>query len=467
MMVSCINSKTNSTLPPEWEELYGDRDFTELESRISGLEKPISPDLEYLADSLIDYIDRYRKEYPLKQADVVRALKEKGIEASPALLEHWEKLGQLEYMVMDEGKRYFKNAVYNLILLNDSLAGVAGVTGLNDDDLGAFCVTHVSDVIKKSTMKGVAEPVCREDFLLNYSLAILPGRVTPGSKVSAWLPYGVKDVSRQSGVRLLRSSVPEYKLSSEDCTHQSVFLTQDADENGAAVFSASLRITGTAQYFNPESLLQSRFSELPDSVLPYVTERAPHIIFSNSIKDLADSLTDERMRPFEMVRQFYLWIDENIPWARAVEYGLIPNIPEYTLDHMHGDCGMQTLLFMTLCRYKGIPVRWQSGWMLHPGHVNLHDWCEVWYEGVGWVPVDVSFKLQKSPDKRIREFYISGVDAFRFIVNKDYGGDFCPPKTWPRSEPWDFQRGEAEWEEGNLYFDDWTYDMEVMYPGRL
>ncbi|MGM0377217.1 MAG: transglutaminase-like domain-containing protein, partial [Bacteroidota bacterium] len=88
---------------------------------------------------------------------------------------------------------------------------------------------------------------------------------------------------------------------------------------------------------------------------------------------------------------------------------------------------------------------------------------EVWYDGVGWVPVDVSFKLQESEDPRIREFYLSGIDAFRFVVNKDYGRSFCPPKKWPRSEPWDFQRGELEWAGGNLYFDQWNWDMEVKY----
>ncbi len=101
--------------------------------------------------------------------------------------------------------------------------------------------------------------------------------------------------------------------------------------------------------------------------------------------------------------------------------------------------------------------------MLHPGNVNLHDWCEVWYQNVGWVPVDVSFKLQQSPNKAVREFYISGIDAYRLVVNNDYGRSFQPPKYWPRSEPVDFQRGELEWEGGNLFFNKWSRNMEVSY----
>ena len=31
-----------------------------------------------------------------------------------------------------------------------------------------------------------------------------------------------------------------------------------------------------------------------------------------------------------------------------------------------------------------------------------------------------------------------------------------------RSEPYDFQRGELEWEGGNLYFDKWDWHMESL-----
>jgi hypothetical protein len=141
----------------------------------------------------------------------------------------------------------------------------------------------------------------------------------------------------------------------------------------------------------------------------------------------------------------------------------MPDISGFVMKQRHGDCGMQTLLFMSLARSAGIPVKWQSGWMLHPGEVNLHDWCEVYYEGIGWVPLDQSFGLQNSPDERIRDFYITGIDAYRLIVNDDFSMPLTPPKLYLRSEPYDFQRGEVEWKGGNLYFDKWSWHMEVTY----
>jgi len=64
-----------------------------------------------------------------------------------------------------------------------------------------------------------------------------------------------------------------------------------------------------------------------------------------------------------------------------------------------------------MLRYKGIPVRWQSGWMVAPNAENLHDWCEVYYEGTGWVPVDISYDLQNSENPLIKPLFF----RYRFI----------------------------------------------------
>jgi transglutaminase-like putative cysteine protease len=167
--------------------------------------------------------------------------------------------------------------------------------------------------------------------------------------------------------------------------------------------------------------------------------------------------------PVEKVRSLYYWINDHIIWTGALEYSIIPDIPGYVLTNRRGDCGMQTLLFMTMARVQHIPVKWQSGWMMHPLDVNLHDWCEVYYQGTGWVPLDMSFNLQKSNDLREKEFYISGIDAYRLIINDGIGSELVPAKKYARSEPYDFQRGEVEWRGGNLYFDQWDYKMNVEY----
>ena len=123
-----------------------------------------------------------------------------------------------------------------------------------------------------------------------------------------------------------------------------------------------------------------------------------------------------------------------------------------------------SLLFITLCRISGIPAHFQSGFMMHPRAWNLHDWAEVYFEGVGWVPADQSFGIPAFARNADEEyFFLGGIDSWRMIVNTDYGMPLQPEKQYPRSETVDFQRGEVEWEGGNLYFPQWDYHMDIDY----
>lgn len=116
-----------------------------------------------------------------------------------------------------------------------------------------------------------------------------------------------------------------------------------------------------------------------------------------------------------------------------------------------------------MLRYKGIPARWQSGWMTHPGEVNLHDWAEVYFEEAGWIPVDISFgRGEPVSIPPGREFFMSGIDSYRLYINSGFSGDFFPEKRFPRSETVDFQRGEVESDQWNLYFDHWNYKMDLI-----
>ena len=102
--------------------------------------------------------------------------------------------------------------------------------------------------------------------------------------------------------------------------------------------------------------------------------------------------------------------------------------------------------------------------MLHPSNVGMHDWAETYYEGIGWVPVDMSFGvLEVSPDSNVRNFYKSGIDMYRFAANRGVGGQFSPKKNWVRSETVDFQLGEVEWKGGNLfYYKEWEPELELI-----
>ena len=129
---------------------------------------------------------------------------------------------------------------------------------------------------------------------------------------------------------------------------------------------------------------------------------------------MAKHIVGREDNPVKQASLIYDWIDAYFPWAGAREYSTIPNLAEYALNRGYGDCGQVSLLYINLLRNIGIPARWESGWYLEPEDVGIHDWAEVYFEGVGWVPVDMSFGLNlASKDKDVVNFYKSGMDYFR------------------------------------------------------
>ncbi|MGO8676281.1 MAG: transglutaminase-like domain-containing protein, partial [Limisphaerales bacterium] len=177
-------------------------------------------------------------------------------------------------------------------------------------------------------------------------------------------------------------------------------------------------------------------------------------------------------------RNCYNWIAEHIQYSYAIEYSTIPNISEYCLRKGYGDCGQESLLFITLCRLNGIPARWQSGWNTFPGEKTIHDWSEIYLAPYGWVPVDpymglyaMRYATSLSPRRRIelRDFYFGGLDQYRMAANSNHNQALTPPKQSVRSDDVDFQRGELEWDGHNIYFDQYTYSLsleEMKAPAR-
>jgi transglutaminase-like putative cysteine protease len=182
---------------------------------------------------------------------------------------------------------------------------------------------------------------------------------------------------------------------------------------------------------------------------------------------LSKEIVGDETNPYRIAQKLFAAVDRT-PWAGAREYSTITNISDYALHAGHADCGQQTLLLMTLLRLNGIPTRWQSGWIFSDGsYDNMHDWAWLYLAPYGWIPMDVTFGKFATGEAGIDWFYLGGLDAYRIAFNDDYSREFVPAKRHFRSETVDLQRGEAEWEGGNLYFDQWDYNFAwQLLPGN-
>ncbi|NEW84067.1 MAG: transglutaminase domain-containing protein, partial [Mariniphaga sp.] len=405
--------------------------------------------------AIIDMNGRIKADFTLTVPETEARLQKEFFNYSQDERVIWEKNNWLEYRTIDGEKRYFKRAISNLKLILQSQQMES--RGFVPDKSALFNLEHSRKVIAESKPDG--KPVVPVNMKVTYQLTVDADAVPNGKMVRCWLPWPREVHDRQRNVALIKT-VPETHIIAPDSAEQrSVYLEQIASKGKPVVFEIQFTYQSSAQYFDLNQFKILPYDTTSLNFKKYTGEQHPQIVFTNEIKKLSDSIVGEETNPAEKVRKLYYWINNHVIWTGALEYSIMPFIPGYVLKNRRGDCGMQTLLFMTMARYQKIPVKWQSGWMMHPNEVNLHDWCEVYYNGAGWVPLDMSFNLQNSDDLHEKEFYISGIDAYRMIVNDAIGSRFVPEKKFPRSEPYDFQRGEVEWDGGNLYFNQWDYQM--------
>lgn len=378
-------------------------------------------------------------------------------------MDEWEKTGELECRVIDGEKRYFNNAAPNLFRINKACAALKAKRDTPGRDGDQKVRSDNTRAIMKQASRAKGRLGDPKHFRIRYTVTVKPDVVPAGETVRCWLPMPRTDVMRQQNVKLLSTSQPDYQRSPMTYAHSTVYMEKKAEEGKRTVFSEEFEFDAYGAWFDLDTANVKPYDTTTPLYKTYTSERDQHIVFTPQIRALAERLTAGATTPLAKARRIFKWIDENFPWASAREYSTIENIPEYVLANKHGDCGQVTLLFLTLCRSIGIPAHFQSGFMLHPGDENLHDWGEIYIQDLGWVPVDMSFGIPAyAKNEKETFFFLGGIDSFRMVVNNDFGCPLYPAKQYPRSETVDFQRGEVEWAGGNLYFDKWKWNLEVL-----
>lgn len=181
-------------------------------------------------------------------------------------------------------------------------------------------------------------------------------------------------------------------------------------------------------------------------------ELAPHIMFTPYIKELYKEIVGIEKNPLIKARKIYDFITTKIKYSYVRKYFTILNIPEYAALNMKGDCGVQAILFITLCRYGGIPAKWQSGLYVTPYNVGAHDWAQFYINPYGWIFADLSFGGSAYRKGKIDRwnFYFGNLDPFRMPANSEFQHEFEPPKKHLRYDPYDNQYGECEYEDRGL-----------------
>ena len=378
---------------------------------------------------------------------------------SDADFARWDAEGLIEARVIDGERRWFNRGPSNLFRLSEE-ARQRKATPLRfyDSPLELEVLPHHVEVRDAALASG-EHAVAPRRVRVPQSLTVKPDAVPAGETIRAWLPFPRAIAGQQEEIAL-QATVPEtHQLAPESALQRTVHLEAPAVAGEPTRFSVSYELTVYAQYvdIDPDTVVPV---EPTPALAPFLAERAPHVQFSDAMRLHSARVVGDETNPYRIAQKLFASVD-SIPWAGAREYSTITNIGQHALEQGHADCGQQTLLLITLLRMNGIPARWQSGWIFSDdSYNNMHDWGWMYLAPYGWLPMDVTFGRLPHADDGLAGFYLGGLDAYRSAFNDDWSREFVPAKRHPRSETVDLQRGEAEWDGGNLYFDQWNYDFE-------
>lgn len=418
----------------------------------SGLDAPTRRALEFQRERM----RRIRLDFTLDANAVKARLRQQIPDLGDAEFAAWDAHGLLERQRIDGRTLYFKRAPANLFRLSaEARARRAVPTPLADGPMETANAHHVE--IRDAALASGRNSVAPRRLRVTQSLTVHADAVPAGQTVRAWIPYPRALPGQQEDIRFVASEPARATVAPESALQRTAYLERPARAGQPTRFSVTYELTIYGRYHAIDAAKVVTPTLTPE-LAPFVAERAPHVVFSESMRLFSRQIVGDEKDPWRVAQKLYAAVDQ-VPWAGAREYSTISAIGDYALHAGHADCGQQTLLLITLLRLNGIPARWQSGMVWSDGdYSNLHDWGQLYLAPYGWIPMDVTSGRLDSADPAIAGFYLGGQDAYRIAFNDDWGRDFVPPKRHFRSDTVDSQRGEAEWDGGNLYFDQWDYD---------
>lgn len=381
-------------------------------------------------------------EYPYTYAEALEMMTSHLRDFKEEELQYLKEIGAADWMYID-GEVHFQRLFYDNLTQTRS-------------DLAARVIVQNEELEKENAMK---------QKLLNGNVHYMKehgGRTVHtriratikakkefeevGRKVSVHLP--IPKVYEQVSNVQIHAANPEITfIAPEDAAQRTVYFETELQPNQEFMVEYSFDYHIKYVELDPKRVA----GEQPDFCLE---EQSPHIMFTPYLRELRDELVGDETNPVILARRFYDFVTTKVMYSFVREYFTIECIPEYCAVNLKGDCGVQALLFITLCRMSGIPARWQSGLYATDYYTGCHDWAQFYVAPYGWVFADLSFggSAWRAGEIERWNYYFGNLDVFRMPANSEIQKAFVPEKKWLRIDPIDNQRGEFEYEDHGLRF---------------
>ena len=379
-----------------------------------------------------ELIRRLPTQYPYNRAQAMEKLSELiGQAVSGEEFDRLELSGWIDFIYINGEKRYFVR-FHRSMLHNGALDHL---TGQKKKPENAYLDPMIAEIMEKGE--------ARRRITLKASLYVDREAFVPGEYL-AHLPLPIED-AQQSDVRLLGGD-PD-GLGDARAPARTAYWRRTLD--AWRPFEATYSYVTHIRYADPLVRPAPDAPLYPACASPCAEdlgERGAYMRFTPYLRDLAQSLTAGESSDVMKAWRIYEFVTTQVTYSFVRDYFQLDDQGEYCAVNLKGDCGLQALLFILLCRISGIPARWQSGLSIDEDYVGSHDWAQFYLQGWGWLFADPSYggSAYRAGSETRHRFYFGNLDPMRMAANRVYQAELEPPKTQLRVDPFDNQSGEIE-----------------------
>lgn len=421
-------------LPPDVQRLFEAGDFARMERVIAQrLEDSRTP--QCLRERLriqLAIAAQIPDAYPYTQAQLLDKLRQAVRDFTEDELEALRDDGTLDWRYVGGEVRFKDNAVDNLLKTRAAYAARA------TDERLAIASAQRSRMLDERIEKMKNDGHARVRFEVRESLSVKSDRLTPGETLRIHLPLPVVGAQVKSASLLSTS-------------HAAAFIAPPQEEHRTAYFELpyepGMRVSADfcyeidAPYCAPDP--DNAAAEQPDFD---TEEMPPHVVFTPYLRVLAKEIVGGETNPLKKARLIYDFITTQAVYRFMPPYVTVTQIPEYFASGLRGDCGVQAITFVTLCRLCGIPAKWQAGLYTTPDSTGNHDWARFYVAPYGWLFADCSFggSAYRAGLYDRWNFYFGNLEPWRLPLCSEFQQAFNPPKRFLRRDPYDNQNGEIE-----------------------
>jgi transglutaminase-like putative cysteine protease len=411
-------------------------------------------------------IRRIRQDYDTTEEEILKDCRNRIRDFKDVELKKWESEGKFDIQMIDGKKFYFSSSISNLEKRYPEVR--KRFESYSEKDTWGEKVLEMAGRIKEAGKKSGSPHVIPLKLGALHTITPKPGKVNLGETIRVWFPFPRK-CPYQKDITIIKAVPEPASIDIPDSVIRCVYFETTADRETTPTFTLEYEFTSFAVCSEIDPAKVESYGDDP-IFQRYTRKESPNIIFSPELRDLASKIVGDETNPYLKGKKIYDWICDNIVYSYAREYSTLLNIPMYVYEKRYGDCGQLGLLFITLCRSVGVPAAWRSGWECIGGEKwGMHDWTAIYIKPYGWIPVDPYMGVWAIHESTLpgadrlflRDFYYGNLDPWRLEANAKNNARLRPEKVDFRSETVDFQRGEIEVGDRNLYFGEFRWRMRL------